>query len=587
MRLRLRDDVYVAATDDGVRILTHRGLARVDGTSIADWIDRLAPFLNGAHTIEELTARLPSDRVEAVKRVVDLLRACDAVQELPQQDDDREVHYLERASVIAGVEPMLEPLVRAALASGLRNITVMDLDATPGIAEVPERTEMVFYAGDGPSALPLQRACAQAAIPVALMVDTGEATWLLPPGTPGWDDVRRRMGTTTAHVGTPVLGAAARLVRAASRALTGAMPPAERGRLVRIEQGTWTHTWHSCIPHPFARTASVSSREEFIQRVRDLLAGEPLDQESFLRRIAPCNDEHLGVFTLKEVAGPQIPLNLCRSVLADGDSEIGAGFGYDAARRDAARKALAAYGARMVDPRRLTGADGRPLMDSRADPDVHPERSRAVLRHGYVWAYEIDDPEKVRLLPAADVFVKRGAGLAAGDDWERAVGRGLADQCLRTAMASLSSQSEPFPQIDITTVDLHEEGRRCRDILTRLDELPQVYDLTGPLGVPIFACCSGEATIGYFADLDPAAALGEGLRCALQRLQSTGYGEAEPLPYRLRGPWQQTSAPPGDMTAVASRLHAQGRVALAVPLDHDPEVAAIMPYLTRVVMCDA
>ena len=44
----------------------------------------------------------------------------------------------------------------------------------------------------------------------------------------------------------------------------------------------------------------------------------------------------------------------------------------------------------------------------------------------------------------------------------------------------------------------------------RLDELPDVYDLTGPLGIPAFAYCAGEVTIGYFADLDPAEALEKG-----------------------------------------------------------------------------
>ncbi|WP_127936683.1 YcaO-like family protein [Nonomuraea polychroma] len=579
----MRDDVYMAATDDGVRVLTHRGLARIDGTSIGEWIERLTPFLDGGYTIEDLTAGLPPDRGEAVKRVIELLRTCDAVQEVPQRDDDREARYLERAVVIAGVEPMLEPLVRAASVSGLRNITVMRPDAF----DPPEGTEIVFYAGDGLTALPLQRACAQRAIPLALMVHTGDAIWLLPPGTPGWDHARRRMGAAAAQAGTPPVGAAALLVHAVFRALTGAMPPAERGRLVRIEQGTWTRTSHSCLPHPFARTASVRSREEFLQQVRDLLAGEPFDHASFLRRIAPCNDEYLGVFTLTEVEEPQIPLNLCRAVLPDGEAEIGAGFGHDAARRDAVRKVLAVYGARTVDPRRLAGSDGRPLMDAQADPDARPKRSRTAFQRGYVWGYEIDDPEKARLLPAADVFGRDRAGLAAGDDWERAVGRGLADQCLQMTMAGLASRSEPFPRIDVTAVDLHEEGRRCRDILTRLDGLPEVYDLTGPLGVPTFACCSGEVTIGYFTDLDPAEALGEGLRSALLRLQSTGYGEAEPLPDRLRGPWRRTSTPATDMTAVVSRLRARRRVAIAIPLDHDPEVAAIMPYLTRVVVRDA
>jgi hypothetical protein len=554
MRLRLRDDVYLAPTGDGVRILTHRGLARIDGTSIARWVDRLTPFLDGEYTIEELTAGLPPDRKKAVTQVIELLRTCDALEE------ERDARYVERAVVVAGVEPMLGQLVRAASASGLRDITVLDLSFA-AVTDLPEGIDLVFYAGDGPTALPLQRACEERAIPLALMVLTGDATWLLPPGAPGWDDARRRMGAAAEQGGTAPPGAAASLVQAAYRELTGAMPPAERGRVVRIEQDTWRRTRHSYLPHPLARPASARSREEFLQRVRDLLAGEHLDHGSFLRRIAPCVDEYLGVVRLTDADAPQVLVNLCRAALPDGEAEIGSGFGHDAAHCDAARRALAAYGARTVDPRRLIGSN--------------------------VWAHEIDRPVRARLIPAADVFGSGRAGLAAGDSWEHALGKGLAGRCLHMITAGLASRSEPFPRIDVTAVDLHKEGRRCRDVLARLNELPEVYDLTGSLGVPAFAYCAGEVTIGYFADLDPAEALGEGLRSALVRMQSTLYGQAEPLPARLRGPWRRTPTPAGDLAEVASRLRAGGRVALAVPLDHDHEVAAIMPYLTRVVVGDA
>lgn len=80
MRVRWREDAYAAADGDGVHILTHRGLARIDGASIAGWVDRLAPFLDGERTVGELTAGLPPARGDAVRKVIDLLLECDAVQ---------------------------------------------------------------------------------------------------------------------------------------------------------------------------------------------------------------------------------------------------------------------------------------------------------------------------------------------------------------------------------------------------------------------------------------------------------------------------------------------------------------------------
>ncbi|GAA3720316.1 hypothetical protein GCM10022224_102870 [Nonomuraea antimicrobica] len=86
----------------------------------------------------------------------------------------------------------------------------------------------------------------------------------------------------------------------------------------------------------------------------------------------------------------------------------------------------------------------------------------------------------------------------------------------------------------------------------------------------MFAFCSGGTTIGYFAALDPAEALEEGLRAALLRLQSTYGSAAEPLPDRLRGSWRGGSAPAAEAAVeaatVAARLRARGRVAVAV--DH-------------------
>ncbi|GAA4092775.1 hypothetical protein [Nonomuraea soli] len=551
MRLRLRDDVYLAPSADGLRVLTHRGLARIDGTSIARWVDRLVPYLDGRYTIEQLTAGLPPDREQAVKRVVEILRTCDALEGEP------DAGFAARAVVVAGAEPALGHLVRAVSASGLRDITVVDLSSA-AVIDLPA-ADLVFYAGDGQGALRLQRVCEERAIPLALLVATSEATWLLPPGAPGWDDVAYRMGDGAEQGGIVPPGAAATLVQAARRELTGAMPPGERGRVVRIALDTWRHTRHSCLPRP--RPGSARSREMFLQRVRTLLAGEPLDHGSFLRRVAPCVNGHLGVVRLVDADEPQVVVNTCRAVLPDGEAEVGSGFGHEAARRDAVRRALAAYAARTVDPGRLTGSG--------------------------VWAHEIDRPDRARLIPADAVFDGERAGLAAGDSWEHALGEGLAGRCLQLITAGFGSRTEPFPRIDVTAVDLHEEGHRCRDVLIRSGELPEVYDLTGSLEVPAFAFCAGEVTIGHFAGLDPAEALGEGLRSALVRLQSPQDGHAEPLPARLRGPSRRASPRPADLEQVASRLRARGRVALAVPLDHDEAVSSIMPYLTRVVVTDA
>jgi hypothetical protein len=60
-RLALREDAYYAPSpnDTGAVILTHQGRVSLTGPSIYQWIDRLAPFLNGQNSLPELTAALP------------------------------------------------------------------------------------------------------------------------------------------------------------------------------------------------------------------------------------------------------------------------------------------------------------------------------------------------------------------------------------------------------------------------------------------------------------------------------------------------------------------------------------------------
>ncbi len=72
--LKLREDAYYVATSDGVYILTPQGEVVMTGRSIFGWVDRLAPYLDGRHTLAELTAALPAGRKQMTERVISALR---------------------------------------------------------------------------------------------------------------------------------------------------------------------------------------------------------------------------------------------------------------------------------------------------------------------------------------------------------------------------------------------------------------------------------------------------------------------------------------------------------------------------------
>src|SRR5262249_39366306 len=72
-RLALREDAYYAPSPAGAAILTHQGRVSLTGSSIYQWIERLAPFLNGQHSLPELTAALSPERRQLVEQLVTTL----------------------------------------------------------------------------------------------------------------------------------------------------------------------------------------------------------------------------------------------------------------------------------------------------------------------------------------------------------------------------------------------------------------------------------------------------------------------------------------------------------------------------------
>ncbi len=170
-KLKLRDDAYYAQTADGVCILTNSGKVELTGPSIFQWVDRLAPYLDGKHTLAELTASMPTDRRKMTERVVGMLRDQQVVVETEETEDPvhrlpvaerrayrREIGFLgyfspsaERSFqayrdspvVLVGAGRMLVETVDAALCSGSRQLRVVVTDDCPtdeaGLAECQQR----------------------------------------------------------------------------------------------------------------------------------------------------------------------------------------------------------------------------------------------------------------------------------------------------------------------------------------------------------------------------------------------------------------------------------------------------------------
>lgn len=245
-RLKLRDDACYAPTSDGICILTNSGEVVLTGPSIFQWIDRLAPYLDGRHTLAELTAAMPAGRRSMVERVIDTLRergvvveAADGDGEAPSLTGDerrlyrREIDFLgyfgpsaqrsfhayrESAVVLAGGGRMLVETVAAALCSGSRRLRVVvagecpadvallaecerrwrqrdpdqritraaaDLADEEQVSAVVAGADLVGYAADRADleqVRTLDRVCGRADVPFAAAILASDEAWLGPFG---------------------------------------------------------------------------------------------------------------------------------------------------------------------------------------------------------------------------------------------------------------------------------------------------------------------------------------------------------------------------------------------------------------------
>jgi hypothetical protein len=550
-------------------------------------------------------------------------------------------------ALVVGSGPLLGPLVSAALRSGIRQLrvaatsavlaelaepslrdpaqqltyhAVTDLQAGPEVAELVADAGLVLHAAEtGADTGVLEQVCAAAGVWLAQAVTTDREVWLVPVGTDpaGWSAVAGRLATAPGHPApeppgqvpadpdpAELLAAATRLVQGGFQALTGVAEPGPRTHLIRVPRVGWAPQRHRFVPHPHALPVVPTAAAALPERVAALAAGARLTEQEFSRRAVRCLDPRLGLFTFPDNDWEQLPLQVCEAVVADPvgwlpagspPRTVGSGFTEQAARCEAALRALARYATLMVDPRRLV--DPWSHGQFAATPTADPQPAA-------VWGYEVDAADRVRLVPATRAFpVLTGpspdppVGVGAGYDWAEAVTSALVSHALAQTLATLGHAASPYPRVDLATAAIQEEpGERCRWLLTELGELPVCVDLTGPLGVPTFGFCQGGTTVAVTAGATAEVALSDGLRCVLRAMQARIHGQpgysprpAPPIPARLLGEAPRTHRPhpePVTPQRLAARVRATGRVAVAVPLDHDQAVTDILPYLVQVVVVD-
>ncbi|HKR50627.1 MAG TPA: TOMM precursor leader peptide-binding protein [Pseudonocardiaceae bacterium] len=151
MRPKLRGDTKYVPTSDGIYLQNNRRVLRIPGKQVYQWIDRLAPYLDGDHSLAELTEGLSSDRAEMVDQLVEMLAGAGFVKDIEADDSHTlspaetdayapEIAFIDyfcdsaaarfeafrRTRVVAvGSGQTLTALVAANLAVGLRTVDVL------------------------------------------------------------------------------------------------------------------------------------------------------------------------------------------------------------------------------------------------------------------------------------------------------------------------------------------------------------------------------------------------------------------------------------------------------------------------------
>lgn len=677
MKPQLARDAYFAPVPDGVYWLTNKGPITLTGKTIAAWIDRLAPFLDGQRSLDELVAYLPVDRGAFVSDVVRILHERGLVKDVaarglpPDQvlaPHAAEVHFIDDfvdtavvrfvqyrncPTVLIGAGRSLVACAAAGPRSGMDNVTVVatddcatDLDELTGVLggsrrrgvdrllvgePEPDRFErmvaeaaVVVHVSDRASLTRtrlLTRICHQSGTRLVQVIMTGAEAWIgsLPStGQVGWDDARLRLALpareNSAESPTPDAAAvlADHVFHRVFREVVGLTATDEgRPQLARFDLRTLRTTYHRVVRHPFAGPARPQTADEFRHTVSRLSRGQRLDEETFSRRAAELVDDRLGPFrAIGERDFAQLPLHVSEVTVADPVGLLGerrapvpvitAGPNFAAARHRAALRAFAVHGSLFVDPRRLLAPVGSDEPTGGDDPAEDLVALTEGSLAGRVWGSRLTDGEPCDV-PAETVFpalrsrsalAAVSSGATAGYDWAEAVTAGVAGRCLDLTVAELAGAGrQPLSVVDTQYADLDELGQRYRRLLAVIDAPVKVYDATGSLGVPTFAFCLGAESVCYTSAARVTDALRDGLEQVLLACQARMHDQnayAPPpvpqLPPRLRGDEPARQRLDTELRIMVEALRSSGRIPVAVPLDHDPEMSEVMPYAVQVVL---
>lgn len=483
------------------------------------------------------------------------------IRQFTTSSEQRFNEYRDTQVVAIGSGLLLDVWTTAARRSGLRHIRLLPTENESDLAGLDGAGAVVYLSDNPDHSLARHLDHWYRKIPLVFGVLHGDRIWI----TQQWESLERRLGPAgaTHQLTKPAAALAANQVAATCfRLLTGIEQPADRPSAVEIDMTTLVHQSHNLIPHPQVTEAGPERQWEFEAKIEKLRNHPRLTDDDIIRSAGACLSKRIGVIRgiSERFTGP---LYVTQVTLASQDGLLdtvhASGLVPEQVRATAMRQAFERYSASTVDRRRSEFLWAQDLLDG----EVRPIRTAAV----FPWLY--------------GTAVRSGVG--SGRDWSEAVTNGLLALCNEQAVAdALNGTDRSFREVDLSTVDPEMQGY--------LHDPVEVYDITGKLTVPTFAFCQNGRTIAYTTALNPSDAITDGLRLTLQAQQArdTCYPESAPppvrtLPKRQRGTIRQFLRPAVHRDELLDVLAAAKVHPVVVPLDHDPHVSALFPFVVRVI----
>ncbi len=591
---------------EGAYIRSNLGGSMLKGASTYEFIQRIAPLLDGTRTLGELCAAAPEPSRASLAKLILLLLGKGYVKNVLDDrphtlsgevaaayaanvsfieyfTDSPELRfetYRDSSIVLAGSGPLLQALANSQLRAGVRTVPLVPFGESPF-----DRDRVAEHLAASHAQDPEQRIV-----------------------YPNPDADTERLDEVTAdaamvlHVADRPMIERARLLPAAASAAGAASAQAvvsgdEAWIGPVIGRGDDATAWESAWRRLCALTPDVVGADlrdhpevapsEFLRGPTVALVANQLCFAAF-RHLTGIDDgtgaNHLVRFDLETLETSKhafLPHPLARPVVPDDPARTAA----LAAAAPVDDEELARRAVEFVDPRTgvfaevterdyeqlplfvsevvvsdPVGLAGGPFPVHGCGETVVESRQRAV-RHAVerYAAVMVDSRKGDRLhgldvltgepvaVDAAEVFPARTA--ASGQDWADAVRAAVVAAANDQVAAALSAATEPLTRLDLNGAELTERAARYRKLLAIVGESFEVHDLSGLLGLPTFAFSTPAGTVAYASDLDAAVALEQGLELTLLAYQARateqpGYAPAPvpELPAALRGPATEGAA---------------------------------------------